>query len=68
VTFSYKFKISLNAYSFNTPLLDGKTTLFDVLDFCARYNFDAIDPTGYYFQGYPNVPSDEYINDFKRKA
>lgn len=65
---SSKFKISLNAYSFNAALLDGKMTLFDLLDFCARYNFDAIDPTGYYFQGYPNVPSDEYINSFKRKA
>jgi len=66
--FGYKFKISLNVYSFNQPLRDGKIDLFDVLDFCAEYNFDAIDPTGYYFPGYPEVPSEEYINKFKRKA
>jgi sugar phosphate isomerase/epimerase len=66
--YGHKFKISLNLYSFNTPLLDKKIDLFDVLDFCAKYNFDAIDPTGYYFPGYPAVPTDEYINAFKRKA
>ncbi|HDR50305.1 MAG TPA: sugar phosphate isomerase/epimerase [Mariniphaga anaerophila] len=66
--FSHKFKLSLNVYSFNNPLREGKIDLFDVLDFCAEYNFDAIDPTGYYFPGYPEPPSDEYINEFKRKA
>lgn len=67
-TFGHKFKISLNVYSFNQPLREGKIDLFDVLDFCAEHNFDAIDPTGYYFSGYPEVPSDEYINRFKRQA
>jgi sugar phosphate isomerase/epimerase len=66
--FGHKFKISLNVYSFNNPLREGKIDLYDVLDFCAAYNLDAIDPTGYYFPGYPEVPSDSYINDFKRKA
>ncbi len=66
--FPHKFKLSLNVYSFNNPLREGKIDLFDVLDFCAEYNFDAIDPTGYYFPGYPEPPSDEYINEFKRKA
>jgi sugar phosphate isomerase/epimerase len=66
--FGHKFKISLNVYSFNISLLDKKIDLFDVLDFCAKYNFDAIDPTGYYFPGYPEVPTDKYINEFKRKA
>ncbi len=66
--FGYKFKISLNVYSFNKLLTEGEIDLFDVLDFCAEYNFDAIDPTGYYFPGYPEVPKDEYINEFKRKA
>jgi len=65
---SHKFKLSLNVYSFNNPLREGKIDLFDVLDFCAEYNFDAIDPTGYYFPGYPEPPADEYINEFKRKA
>ncbi|MDB4582258.1 sugar phosphate isomerase/epimerase [Draconibacterium sp.] len=66
--FGHKFKISLNVYSFNQPLRDGKIDLFDVLDFCAENNFDAIDPTGYYFPGYPEVPSDDFIREFKRKA
>ena len=64
----HKFKLSLNVYSFNKLLREGTIDLFDVLDFCAKYNFDAIDPTGYYFPGYPEVPTDEYINKFKRKA
>lgn len=66
--YGHKLKLSLNVYSFNSPLRDGKIDLFDVLDFCAKYNFDAIDPTGYYFPGYPEVPSNDYINEFKRKA
>lgn len=66
--FGHKFKSSLNVYSFNQLLRDSKIDLFDVLDFCAEYNFDAIDPTGYYFPGYPEVPSDEYLHKFKRKA
>jgi sugar phosphate isomerase/epimerase len=65
---SHKFKLSLNLYSFNSLLQKGEVDLFDMLDFCAKYNFDAIDPTGYYFPAYPEVPSDEFINDFKRKA
>jgi len=43
-------------------------SLFDLLDFCARNDFDAVDPTGYFFPGYPAVPSDAFINDFKRRA
>ncbi|SHF96285.1 Sugar phosphate isomerase/epimerase [Mariniphaga anaerophila] len=68
VGFSHKFKLSLNVYSFNSLLRAGKIDLFDVLDFCAEHNFDAIDPTGYYFPGYPQVPTDDYLNRFKRKA
>jgi len=64
----HKFKLSLNLYSFNQLLQSGEIDLFDVLEFCAAYNFDAIDPTGYYFPGYPEVPSDSYINEFKREA
>jgi len=74
-------KLSLNAYSFARLLNDhlrgrGKgMTLFDLLDFCAEHNFEAIDPTGYYFPGYGSVregnkgvPTDTYIRDFKRRA
>ena len=69
-----RLKTSLNAYSFNKALTDnlkglGKgVTLFDLLDYCAEQNFDAIDPTGYFFPGYPKVPADQYVNDFKRRA
>jgi sugar phosphate isomerase/epimerase len=69
-----RLKTSLNAYSFNKALNDhlkGRgqgVTLFDLLDYCAEQNFDAIDPTGYFFPGYPKVPADKYVNDFKRRA
>ena len=67
-------KVSLNAYSFNALLLnaiakaDPSTTLPDLLDFCAKYHFDGIDATGYYFPGYPKTPADQYVDQFKRKA
>ena len=69
-----RLKTSLNAYSFNKMLADhlkdsGKgMSLFQLLDFCAEHNFDAVDPTGYYFRNYPKPPDDSYINDFKRRA
>lgn len=63
-----RFKISLNAYSFNAPLMTQKTTLEEVMDFCVREGFDAIDLTGYYFRGYPETPSDDYIHHLKNKA
>lgn len=63
-----RFKISLNAYSFNTPLRSGKINLESVVEFCAEQGLDAVDVTGYYFPGYPEVPSDEYIFKLKRKA
>lgn len=67
-------KVSLNAYSFS-KLLNSKVKrnregvdLFELVDFCAKYNFDGFDPTGYFFPGYPTVPSSDYVNDLKRKA
>jgi sugar phosphate isomerase/epimerase len=66
--FGHKFKLSLNLYSFNSLLMEKKVDLFDMLNFCAEYNFDAIDPTGYYFPGYPEVPTDEFMMKFKRQA
>jgi len=63
-----RFKISLNAYSFNNPLTNKKTTLDEVIGFCAKEGFDAIDITGYYFPGYPEIPADEYIYHLKNKA
>jgi sugar phosphate isomerase/epimerase len=61
-------KLSLNAYSFNKPLREGKMTLFDLLDYCASTGFDGVDLTGYYFPGYPDVPPDEFIYNVKRRA
>jgi sugar phosphate isomerase/epimerase len=63
-----RLKISLNAYSFNTPLIKGSMTLDNLLDFCAANDFDAVDLTGYYFPGYPAVPPDDYIYHLKQKA
>ena len=61
-------KTSLNAYSFNDPLIAKNMTLDDLLDYCAEHNFDGVDLTGYYFPNYPQVPTDEYIYHIKRKA
>lgn len=61
-------KISLNAFSFDKPLRAGSMSLDDLLDFCAKTGFDGVDLTGYYFPGYPAVPTDEYIYHIKRKA
>ncbi len=61
-------KISLNAFSFDKPLRAGTMSLDDLLDFCAKTGFEGVDLTGYYFPGYPAVPSDEYIFHIKRKA
>lgn len=63
-----RFKLSLNAYSFNTPLKNGTTTLFEILEFCAKESLAAADLTGYYFPGYPDIPSNEYIFQLKRRA
>jgi sugar phosphate isomerase/epimerase len=67
-------KTSLNAYCFNKVLNDhvkgrGKgMTLFELFDYCAEQNFDAVDPTGYFFEGYPKPPADKYVNALKRRA
>ncbi|MDH5400109.1 MAG: sugar phosphate isomerase/epimerase [Cyclobacteriaceae bacterium] len=61
-------KLSLNAYSFNQSLREGGITLMGLIDFCVEAGFDAIDPTGYYFPGYPDSPPDEYLYAFRRKA
>jgi len=67
-------KTSLNAYSFlellNANIKDASkgVDLFQVCDFCAKHNFDAVDVTGYFFPGYPNAPKDDYIYRLKRHA
>jgi len=67
-------KTSLNAYSFSKPLNDAAKmrgpgmSLSELLEYCAEQNFDAVDPTGYFFPGYPKPPSDKFLNAFKRRA
>lgn len=61
-----KLKLGVNAYSFDKPLREGSMTLTDAVQFCAQHGVDALDATGYYFPGYPKVPSDEYIYNLKR--
>jgi sugar phosphate isomerase/epimerase len=67
-------KIALNAYSFNKMLNDsikgrnGGVTLLEVLEFAAKSKFEGIDPTGYFFPGYPAVPADDYVEKLKRRA
>jgi sugar phosphate isomerase/epimerase len=43
-------------------------SLHDALDFCAELGFDAVDPTGYYFPGYPEAPPDALLYEFRRRA
>jgi sugar phosphate isomerase/epimerase len=40
----------------------------DLLEICAKLNFDAVDLTGYYFSGYPEPPADKEIYAVKRRA
>lgn len=61
-------KLALNAYSFNKPLMAGTMKIADVIDFCAENDLEGVDLTGYYFPGYPKVPSDDYIYGVKRHA
>jgi sugar phosphate isomerase/epimerase len=67
-------KLALNAFSFNDELMAKGTpekpafTLFDQLDWCAGQNIEALDITAYYIPTYPEVPTDEYIYELKRKA
>lgn len=67
-------KTSLNAYSFidllnaNIKNASKGVDLFQVCDFCAQQNFDAVDVTGYFFPGYPEAPKDDYIYRLKRHA
>ena len=61
-------KTSLNAYSFNKPLTNGSMSIAELIEFCAATGFDGVDITAYYFKGYPQVPSDDYLFDIKRKA
>ena len=66
--FPTRLKTSLNAYSFNKPLMSGEMNLDQLIEFCALNQIDAVDLTAYYFPGYPEVPTDEYLYHIKQKA
>lgn len=63
-----RIKTSCNLYSFNGPLTRGEMTLDEVIGFCADLGFEAVDPTGYYFRGYPAPAADEEIYRIKSLA
>jgi sugar phosphate isomerase/epimerase len=69
-----KIKLSVNAWSYYVPLYKyingepGGMSLFDMLEEGARLDLDAVDPTGYFFPGYPEVPETSFINKFKKWA
>ncbi len=63
-----RLKLSCNLYSFNAPLTSGEMSLEQVVDFCAELGFDAVDPTGYYFKGYPAPAAHEEIYRVKHRA
>ena len=63
-----RIKTSCNLYSFNGPLTRGEMTLDEVIEFCADLGFDAVDPTGYYFAGYPTPATDDEIYRIKSLA
>ncbi len=71
-----KLRISLNAYSFAKMLNDqllgrgAGMSLIELAEFCAKHDFDGIDPTAYYFPGYRErkAPPDKFIFDFKKRC
>ncbi|MBK8507013.1 MAG: sugar phosphate isomerase/epimerase [Saprospiraceae bacterium] len=64
----YKLKTSCNMFSFNKLLTDGTMSLAQAIEFCGELGFDAVDPTGYYLDGYPEVPSDTHLYMIKNVA
>ena len=63
------------AYSFNDLLLakdprdkEQVYSLFNLLDWCHSQGIKALDPTGYFFPTYPELPSDEYLEKLKTRA
>ena len=67
--------LGLNAYSFEDLLVakdrrdkEQIFTLYNLLDWCDYKGIKALDPTAYFFPSYPEAPSDEYIEQFKKRA
>ena len=43
-------------------------SLEQVVDYCAELGFDAVDPTGYYFKGYPAPAADDEVYRVKHRV
>jgi sugar phosphate isomerase/epimerase len=43
-------------------------TLPQMFDFAAKNKFEGVDPTGYFFPGYPAVPKPSYVDELKKRA
>lgn len=61
-------KTSLNFFSYNKLLQSGELSLGEAIDHCSETGFEAADITGYYFKGYPEVPSTAYVHEIKKRA
>ena len=66
---------SVNAYSFSDLLTasypESNQQLFSLLNLLDWFHYKeikAIDPTGYFFPGYPNPPTDAFLKEFIDKA
>lgn len=63
-----RLQYSINAYTFNDLLRSGEMTFFDMMEFAYELGLDAVDLTGYYFSGYPQIPDDRTLFQLKKKA
>lgn len=63
-----RLKLSCNLYSFDAPLRAGTLSLERAIGSCAELGFDAVDPTGYYFAGYPEPPAAARVHAIKLLA
>lgn len=63
-----RLQYSLNAFSFNALLRSGEMTFFDMMEFASTLGLNAVDLTGYYFSGYPDIPDDKTLFQLKKKA
>ena len=60
--------LALNAYSFNTPLMEGSMTLDGLFRFARATGFSAVDLTAYYIPGYPEVPEEQVLFGIRKQA
>ena len=65
---STRLQYSVNAFTFNSQLKSGDMTFLDMMQFAANLGLNAVDLTGYYFSGYPDIPKNETLFQLKKKA